>query len=325
MYDVITFGSATWDIFLDLEKPHFIKSKKFITNKGICFNLGSKRDVSDIGFASGGGGTNTAVSFKKQGLKVAYCGAVGDDISGNEVINRLEKSGVDCSLVFKNKLKPTNHSVILDSGSNKDRTILAYRGASEVLDRKDIPWSKLKARWFYLAPLSGKLANITKDIVDFAKINGIKVAFNPSNSQLILKDLRKIVDKVDVLLINQEEASVLTEIPFKKEIKIFKTIDKMCPGITIMTKGSDGVVVSDGNYLYRAKPGKIKIVDRTGAGDSFGSGFVSGLIRFENNIEEAIQLGIANANSCLQKQGAKNGLLGKEAKFKKAKVTKNKL
>jgi len=325
MYDVITFGSATWDTFLDLEKPYFVRSKRFISSKGLCFNLGSKRDVSNINFASGGGGTNTSVSFEKQGFKTAYCGAVGDDVFGNEVINRLKESGIDCSLVFKNKLKPTNYSVILDSGSDKDRTILAYRGASEILSEKDIPWSKLRAKWFYLAPLSGKLANITKDIVDFAKINGIKIAFNPSNSQLGLKDLRKIIDKVDVLLINQEEASILTEIPFKKEAEIFKAIDKMCPGIAIMTKGANGVIVSDGNYLYKAKPGKIKIVDRTGAGDSFGSGFVSGLIRFEGDIENAIQLGIANANSCLQEQGAKNGLLEKKDKFKKVKIIKSKL
>jgi len=66
-------------------------------------------------------------------------------------------------------------------------------------------------------------------------------------------------------------------------------------------------------------------VDRTGAGDSFGSGFVSGLIRFEGDIENAIQLGIANANSCLQEQGAKNGLLEKKDKFKKVKIIKSKL
>jgi len=324
MFDVITFGSITWDIFLELEKFKIFKSKKFISHKGICFNLGSKIDVEDIKFAFGGGGTNTATTFVRQGLKTAYCGTVGNDISGVELVKQVKKMGIDCSLVVETKLKPTNHSIILNTGPNRDRTILTYRGASEVFGKKDVPWKKLNTKWFYLAPLSGKLANITKDIVDFAKINGIKVAFNPSQSQLNLKDIRKIIDKVDVLLLNQEEASILTNTSFKKELKIFKAIDKMCPGIVIMTKGVKGVVVSDGISLYEANPGKIKVVDRTGAGDSFGSGFVSELAR-EKSIEHAIQLGIANANSCLGKLGAKNGLLKKGDKFKYVKIKKKKL
>lgn len=323
MYDVITFGSATWDIFLNSDDSHIVEHKKFSINKGICFNLGFKIDVDNINFASGGGGTNTAVSFEEQGFKIAFCGAVGSDISGKEVIHRLKERGIDTSLVVETDSKPTNHSVVLNTASNKDRTILVYRGASEALTKKTIPWKKLNAKWFYLAPLSGKLGNLTEDIVNFAKVNGIKVAFNPGNYQLKMKNIARIISKVDVLLLNQEEASDLTKIPFKQEAKIFKAIDKMCPGIAVMTKGLEGVKISDGNHLYTAQPDKVKVVDRTGAGDSFGSGFVSGLIR-KNDIEYAIQLGMANATSCLQKMGAKNGLLKKQAKFKNIKIKKKK-
>lgn len=326
MYDVITFGSITWDIFLESPKKGWqvLKSKKFISMKGTCFNLGSKFDVGGISFASGGGGTNTATSFNNQGFKTAFFGGVGGDIAGREVIERLGNSGIDCSLVIKKNSEATNHSIILNMGSDKDRTILVYRGASETITKKDIPWNKLNAKWFYLAPLSGELAEITKDIVDFAKVNDIKVAFNPGNSQLELDNIEDIIEKVDVLILNQEEASMLTKIPFAKEKMIFEEIDQMCPGIAIMTKGPDGAIVSDGTYLYMVRSPKIKVVDRTGAGDSFGSGFISGLIRY-NDIEEAIQLGMANAISCLQKTGAKNGLLKKGDKYKKIKVEKIKL
>lgn len=332
MFDIITFGSATWDIFLRPKKfsvqegPvlgwHIVKDKKFITGKGICFNLGSKVNVEDIYFSSGGGGTNTAATFSKQGFKVAYCATVGDDISGSEIIEELRRLGIDVRFVFKTKLKPTNHSVILNSGSRTDRTILVYRGASELLGKKDIPWKKLKAKWFYLAPLSGKLCKITEDIINFAYKNEIKIAFNPGNSQLSLpsKTLKRILKKVDILILNQEEASLLAKIPFLYEKEIFKKINKLCSGIVIMTKGSKGVVVSDGKHLYRAGILKIKVINRTGAGDSFGAGFVSGFIRTKGNIEKAIQLATANSNSCLTEWGAKKGLLKKNEKFKKIKV-----
>lgn len=322
MFDVITFGSATWDISINSEDSKILRNTKFITNKGICYDLGSKISIEKIQFFSGGGGTNTAATFANQGFKTAYCGSIGADNSGKEVIDRLKKIGINISLISMTKKEPTNHSIILNSGFGGERTILVYLGASELL--KNIKWNKIKTKWLYLAPMSGKLASFTKDIVNFAKVNDIKIAFNPSIFQLDLDNIEDIIEKVDVLILNQEEASILTKVPFKKELKIFKEIDEMCPGIAIMTKGIEGVVISDGVSLYSAKPDKIKVVDRTGAGDSFGSGFISGLIKYDD-IEKAIQLGMANANSCLRKRGAKNGLLKRGAKFKNVKIKKKRL
>ncbi len=323
MYDIITFGSATWDIFLRARNFQVIRNKKFVTGKGICFNLGSKVDIQDIYFSSGGGGTNTAISFSKQGFKTAYCGRVGDDISGKEIIEELKSFGVGTQFISKTKLKPTNHSVVLNL-PQKDRTILAYRGASEILEKKEIPWKKLKTKWFYLAPLSGKLCNIFEDLVNFSQRNRIKVVANPGNSQLCLpkSKLKRIFKKVDILILNQEEASLVTKIPFQKEKQIFRKISELCPGVVVMTKGPAGVVVSWGKELYRAGILKSKMVDRTGAGDSFASGFVSGFIRKKGDIEYAVQLGAANASFCLKKWGAKNGLLKKSEKWGRVKVEK---
>jgi len=330
MFDIITFGSATWDVFLK-PKPssawQVAKNKKFITGKGICLNLGSKIDVEEIYFSSGGGGTNTAATFAKQGFRTACCATVGGDLAGKQIIKELKGFGVDCQFIFKTELKPTNHSIIL-SVAGQDRTILVYRGASEELNSNQIPWSKIKqAKWFYLAPLSGKLAKLTQKIVDFGYSNKIKIAFNPGNSQLRLapKILKRILARIDILVLNQEEASLLTKIPYQKEKKIFQKIDEICPGIAIMTKGKEGVVVSEGKYLYQARPRKIKVVDRTGAGDSFASGFLSGFIKSGGEVEYGIQLGLANSMSCLKKIGAKNGLLLENEKFKKIKVLKRKL
>jgi len=354
MYDIITFGSATRDIFLKSKTFKIVGEKKFITGKGLCLSLGSKIEVKDIAFSTGGGGTNTADTFSKQGFKVAYCGMIGVDEAGEEVIKELKKFGIDTQFVFRTKKKPTNYSVILSSDGRDynppttrqkqvmDRTILVYRGASGELTKKEIPWPKLsaftkgyggssialggggKARWFYIAPLSGKLCGISENLVNFAYKNKIKITMNPGHCQLSLprKTLERILKKVDILILNQEEASLLTKIPYQKEVEIFKKIDKLCPGIAIMTKGPGGVVVSDGKYLYRASPPKSKVVDRTGAGDSFASGFVSGYIQSKGNIIYAIQLGMANSSACLQKLGAKNGLLEKGQKFKKVKVQK---
>ncbi|MBU3934494.1 carbohydrate kinase family protein [Patescibacteria group bacterium] len=326
MYDIITFGSATIDIFIKTKKFKVFKDEKsFTTGKGVCFDLGSKIDINDILFSSGGGGTNTAATFARQGFKTAYCGSVGKDLAGQEIIEELKDLNIDTQLVVSSKEKPTNHSIVI-SGIENDRTILVYRGASEELKKNNIPWSKLQTKWFYISPLSGELCSVFGDLIDFAANNKIRVALNPGNCQLSLpsKLLRKSLNKVDVLILNQEEASLLTGISYVKEKEIFKKLDEICPGIVIMTKGEKGVVLSNGEYLYMVSPFKTKVIDRTGAGDSFGAGFVSGFLQSKGDIIAAVQLGVANATSCLKKLGAKQGLLKKNEKFYKVEVKKEK-
>ncbi len=334
MYDIITFGSAAQDIHLKSKAFKIIKDpsagsgqdeKIFATGQGICLALGSKIDIEDIIFTSGGGGTNTAATFAKQGFKTAFCGAIGVDSAGLEIVRELKQMRIDARFIVKKKEKHTNHSIIISS-TGKDRTILAYRGASDMLNKKDIPWKKIKnTKWFYLAPLTDLLCDEFGEIVNFAYENKIKVAINPSIQQLSLPEekLKNIFSKVDILFLNQEEASFLTKIPFQEEQNIFKKISEICPNIAVMTKGGDGVLVSDGKYLYSAPTNAgRKIVDTTGAGDSFASGFLSDYIRYNGDIEKAIQLGIANSEANLSEVGAKTGLLNKDSEFERVQVLK---
>lgn len=202
---------------------------------------------------------------------------------------------------------------------------MTYRGAAELLGKNDIPWKKIKTKWIYLAPMTGLLCDITEDIVNFAFENKIKIAINPSKQQLSLPEsvLKNILQKTDVLFLNQEEASFLTKVPFENEKEIFKKIDELCSGVVVMTKGGQGVVASDGKYLYSALPNSNrKIVDTTGAGDSFASGFLSDYIRHNGDIEKSIQLGLANSEANLAEVGAKTGLLDKNSEFERVKVYK---
>ena len=323
MFDIITFGSATQDIYLKSQKFLPVLGKDFTTGKGICLPLGAKIEVSDVFFTSGGGGTNTAATFANQGFRVAYCGMVGDDNFGNLVLNNLKKYNIDTSLIKKTKKVSTSTAVILMQPCS-DRTILVYRGASDLLAKGDIPWDKVKkTKWVYLAPFGGKLTEITEELVAFAKKNKIKVALNPGYNQLTLPApvLQKILKQIDVLILNREEAALLTKVPYQKEEEIFKKIDKLTSGIVIMTKGKEGVTVSDGKHLYYAKSLGMKLVDGTGAGDAFGSGFVSGLIQ-KNDIVYAIQLAMANSSFAITKFGAKEGILRKNQPWPKIKVFK---
>jgi sugar/nucleoside kinase (ribokinase family) len=327
MFDVITFGAATQDIYFKSKNFLSLRGEKFKGGQGVCFNLGSKIEAQEIFFSSGGGGTNSAATFARQGLKTAFCGQLGTDCFGDSILGELKSLKINASLVCRTKEKATNVSVILMSPGQEDRAILVYRGASDCLVKKDIPWDKLKgAKLFYLAPFSGKLAELTEELIDFAKKNSIQVAFNPGYGQLIFPQdkIKKILQKIDILILNQEEASLITKIPFIQEKEIFRKLDEWVKGICIMTRGDRGVMVSDGQYLYEAPAIKTNVTDTTGAGDAFGAGFAAELLKTKD-IVLAIQLGIANSSANLTRLGAKDGLLSKTQAYKKIKVTKEKI
>lgn len=313
MFDIITFGSATKDIFLRSKENIVLADDKFPTGKGVCFSLGSKIKIDEVYLTSGGGGTNTAVTFAKQGFNVAYCGKIGRDEAGEGVLKDLERYKVNSDLVSSTDEKPTNHSVIIDV-PGIDRTILIYRGASDFHCAKDILFDDLKAKWFYLAPFSNSSEDLFYALLDHAIRNDVHVMANPSKGQLKDERIKDALKNVDVLLLNQEEAAILTGISYENENEVIKEATKFSKDVLLVTQGVKGVVGYSKNTFYKGKPVFPDADDRTGAGDSFGSGFLAEYMR-NGDIEKSLQLGIANSTACLQKPGAKHGLLNKEDKY----------
>jgi len=312
-YDVITFGSVTQDIFMASRSLKVVEGEEFETKKGLCVSLGSKLRMESAFLAMGGVGANTACTFAEQGLKTAYLGAVGRDAFAETIKRELTRHGVSLDLLKELDDYPTAFSVIL-SLPGVERSILEKYGACHELAEEDTPFDKLEANWFYVGSLSGNSHRMLAPILNFAKKEaGIKVSSNPAGSLKTPEHteiIRSVLGKIDILILNQEECAKLTGIDFKNEKEIFRKLDEMVNGIAVMTKGPEGVVVSDGKNLYSAGIPESDMVDRTGAGDAFGSAFTVGYIE-TGDITHAIQLGTANATSVLQQMGATNGILKK--------------
>ncbi len=293
-YDIITVGSAVIDTFIELD----IAEK----NKQICVPTGAKILVKKMMHSTGGGGTNTAVSFSKMGLKTGFIGKIGTDINSEIILQELKKEKV--SFLGKRCNEPTGSSIILDA-KERNRTVLNFRGANSLLEEKEIRLDKLKTEWFYFASMTEDSLKVEEKMFEFASKKGIKTAFNPS-SYLILKNKKRVISLLKnlyVLILNDEEATDLVG-----DGDLLKKIHKLGPKIVCITYGKKGNIVSNEEKVHASIPNNIKIVERTGAGDAFASGFVSGFIKF-GEIEKAIKVGSVNAESTIQKIGAKNGLL----------------
>lgn len=321
MDDIITIGSAAQDVFIKTTKFIILENEVFGDDeKGICLPLGSKIPIDELVFASGGAGTNTAVTFARLGLKVSFLGKIGRDSIGEEIKKELKKEKVGIKLIREDEIKPTAFSVIL-STYGKGRTILMFRGASANIQEKEIDFCNLKARWFYIASLAGNFG-LLKKIVQHAFRNNIKIAFNPGSEELALpySKLKEIIDKVEILILNKEEAAVLTGVPYNKEQEIIQKTKKITPNIGVITKDIEGVAVFDKDYIYRAGTFREKVIEATGAGDAFGSGFVFGVLK-GMGIDFAIRAGSFNATSVIKQIGAKKGIVKNFSEKELSKLT----
>lgn len=310
MLDVITIGAATRDVFLRSRAFRIIRDRHFTAGQAMAIPLGSKIPVDEIIFETGGGGTNTAVAFARLGLKVAFVGKVGAfDARGREILDRLQREGVDVSLVAHDRRLSTAYSVLLLT-TRGERTALVYRGASADLRPVDLSVNKLRARWFYLTSLSGQLG-LVRRLLRLAQARRTKVAWNPGAAELAwgLKRLAPLLKHVAVLFLNREEASDLTGLPYQHDHRIFAQLCFHLPGLVVITEGKKGALVCDNQRKYVSLPHPVPVRNTTGAGDAFGSGFVAGLILRRGDVRFALQLGTANAESVIQATGAKRGLL----------------
>lgn len=319
MFDVITIGTATQDVYLIgksfkvIKDPHFTSNVGFPEHEGICFAPGGKFEVDDVLMTTGGGATNAAVTFSRQGFRTACVAKIGNDIPGKIIEDEFRSEGIT-SFLSKDETSRTAYSTLLLAPEG-ERTILVYRGASEHLNEKDIPWQKLKSKWVYFAS-AGINYPLLKKLVNFFYARGTKIAINPGKHQLALglEKLNPILAKTDVFIVNREEASHLAKVPYENEKRIFDVLDRAVDGILVVTDGLRGSKISDGKIRLHAGTFKErKLADRTGAGDSFASGFVAGLMQKPGDYNYALGLASANAASNIESIGAKTGILTKSA------------
>lgn len=294
VFDVVTFGSAVVDTFIDTEFNK--KSQSF------NYKAGSKILVHNMISDIGGGATNTAVAFSRFGFNTGCICKIGDDNDGQDVLDMLKKEKVKF-LGMKTK-GSTGHSIILDS-KDHNRTILTFKGPGNNIGVGEIP--KIKTKWLYYSSMLNKSLKTQEMLIKKLSKKGTKLAFNPSEYLIKNVNISSLIKISDILILNKEEAGILCK-KNKKKGDVLIGLRSLGPKIVVVTDKNNLVYAYDGIKKYTIKPNKIKVVERTGAGDAFAAGFVAGIIA-NKPIDECLELALKEGESVIQYFGAKNKLL----------------
>lgn len=338
--NILTIGAAMRDLFLEYENPQSMTFDiEGRTVSCIILEEGKKIELATITYATGGGATNSAFSFSKQGFNVSSFFKLGNDHQGNEIINALKTYRVDTSSVVRSDNMPTGCSFIIPASAGNS-VILVHRGANLAIQKNELPQQAIATcDQLYVTSLSKETSKLLPFIAALAKKHTKRVAVNPGTSQLTVnvETLKEALPHIDILIMNCFESSLLMahlvelqQTPLKKIRReelpellaapivhgttcftlrhYFQEILKRGPQIVVVTNGADGVYATDGNQInyHPSLPGKP--ISTVGAGDAFGSTFVGQLLHGKS-IENAIRAGIINSFEVIQRLDATSGQL----------------
>lgn len=299
---ILAIGKATQDVFLKSNEfdPHQ-EGKVAYTH----LPLGAKLDLEDVIFATGGNATNAAVTFARQGLHSKYMWILGEEPASQTILHDLDHEGVDTSHVIQSEEYRASYSSIMLSPSG-ERTILNFHGSAIGSDGYPLDLSAIAhSDWIYISALN--TPGLLEEVFSIAVENGVKIMFNPSGIELSDPEkLKALLEDVDVLALNKEEMQQLVHGESIEELVLHGT--HYCP-VVIVSDGPNGVCASDKKVIVKAGMYEdVPVVDRTGAGDAFGSGFLSQWSR-GRSLEESIIFASANSTSVVSQIGAKSGIL----------------
>ncbi len=304
---IVSIGAAVQDVLLSGQVFKAHKEDNELVEE---FVLGGKYEVDNITFSTGGGATNGAVTFARQGMRSLFMGKIGHDAAGDAVMADLRKERVDAKGVVYSKTHQTGYSSILISPKG-ERVVLVYRGASTDFSVSDFDLSNVAADWLFITSLAGNM-DVVEHLVHQAKSLHMKVALIPGGGELKSPDrLKKIAEGVDIFSANKEEIQTLVHGHSIEELAVNMAF--VTGGITVVTDGPNGVATSDGTRGCRAGMYEdVPVIDRLGAGDAFASGFVAAIAK-GGSMEDGITLGSANSTSVVGQYGSKAGILHEDS------------
>jgi sugar/nucleoside kinase (ribokinase family) len=284
----------------------------------LCLKYGEKIPVERIFRSLGGNAANNAVGLKRLGLHGGFYTIHGDDEIGERIDQYLEKEHIDLSLVTCQLNTESRYSTILSFKG--ERTILEHQVQHKYHLMHDFP----KTSWIYLSSVGKNYEDFFNAIAVHVRERKIKLVFTPNNVQLSepVESYRAVLEYSHAFFSNKEEAAKMlnnvsgimnsgqeVEKMGVGEIKnMLSEIYELGPKVVAITDGREGSYVYDGDKYYYLRIFDFPLVEMTGAGDAYASGFMAALMR-NLPTSEAMRWGTFNAGSVVTQVGAQKGLL----------------
>lgn len=328
IYDVLTFGSITLDIFITPQEAVEVGNDFVVP-------IGEKILLRDIFKSVGGSSANASVGFVKLGLRTGTFGFIGEDRGGTSIRTILAEEGLETRYITVSDKSESSMSVILNAQDGR-RSVFNYKNPMEDFDPEHL-WESPQTRAIYVGHLTGKSEDFLLAIPEWKMSTGTHFAWNPGKTQFDrgIDFYRPLLAVTDTLILNKEEAEYFTG---KKAIELdieeatseqightvpidpvypIETIFDMHPMVwdflecgvkkIVITDGKRGaqIFTYDGAHMRCGAP-DVRVISTLGAGDAFSVGVVSAEL-YGEPVDRQILWGSWSSGCVIQEFGAQKG------------------
>lgn len=276
--ELCVVGDFAWDVL--------IRTNSELLQGGDTFG--------EVALMPGGSGANVAVWAARCGIATHFVGKVGRDRMGQLAVENLEQEGVTSNLVESDSNATGSVAVFVDHTG--ERSMVSGHGADFYLLPSELPRATIATAkhlhltaWSFFTDPPRAAARAAAGV---AQESGATLSFDPGSFQMIEEigvDAFLAVTRdvgVDVFLPNKEEGAVLTGMKDPEDIA--RELDVLYPTALIVLKlDADGALVWQDGEAVHVPPATNKLVDATGAGDSFAGAFLAGRLRGWSAVEAA--------------------------------------
>jgi fructokinase len=309
---ILGIGNAIVDVFVKVDdnfllKNNLTKGSMKLLEKEEFANLKNAIKIEKI--EAGGSVANTMAGIAYLKGEVSFIGKINSDEFGKIYKESLQKIKVNFPYSEKSENLPTGASIILIT-PDSERTMCTYLGISSQLSKNDIKEDYIKGHEIIL--LEGYLwdkgmsEEMFKHVINLAKKNNIKVAMSLSDIFCVRRHredfFNLLLNELNILIGNENEINELMQKNNLLDcINELKKINKLI----IITRSVNGSVAILNNEIINCDSFKVKkVLDLTGAGDLFASGFLKEYLD-QSNIKKCLQGGSELAAKVIQKIGAR--------------------
>jgi fructokinase len=270
---------------------------------------------------AGGAPANVLVALQKLGHQTAFVGKVGCDMHGEFLRETLVEQGVNCDgLISDPGFFTTLAFVALDEHGDRSFSFARKPGADTQIAPDDLPVDLIKSsRVFHVGSLSltdEPARSATLRALELAREAGCVLSYDPNyranlwdGPEAAMEQMRAILPQMNLVKISDEECALLTDL--EKPEEAAAAIIAGGASVCVVTLGGDGCYVCTSEGGRVVAPFATKVVDTTGAGDSFWGGFLAGFLELgkapsELTLDDACAMsrkGNAVASLCVRGRG----------------------
>jgi len=251
----------------------------------------------------GGKGANQAVAVARMGGNTTFISKTGNDLFGRQSVEMYSEENINTDFIFSDPNLPSGVALIMVD-NNGENCIVVASGANASLSTQDIDKAKdvIESADILLMQLEIPIETV-EYAAKMAYRKGIKVILNPAPAAFLSNEL---MSYLYAIIPNNSEAELLSGIKvtdWETAKQAADIIGAKGVDVVVITLGSKGALIKDGELYYEVPVEKIDAIDTTAAGDTFCGAFCVGLSE-GLSVEDAVRIANKAAGITVTREGA---------------------